>query len=107
MKEMGEVISVHFNIRMEEHHMKRQRLITIIGLALAFSVALSVLTTTTPAWAKVREYWIAADEVLWDYAPSFPINLMTGEEFTADQRVFVEDGIGRIYRKALYRQYTQ
>jgi len=27
-----------------------------------------------------REYWIAADEVMWDYMPSYPINLMTGEE---------------------------
>lgn len=47
------------------------------------------------ASAAVREYWIAADEVLWDYAPSFPINPMSGDEFTPEQRVFVEDGIGR------------
>ena len=43
----------------------------------------------SPAWAGVREYWIAADEVLWDYAPSFPTNLMTGEPFDEDQLVFV------------------
>ncbi len=55
---------------------------------------------------QVREYWIAADEVYWDFAPSFPINLMSGQEFSEDQRVFVEDGIGRIYKKALYRKYT-
>lgn len=55
---------------------------------------------------KVREYWIAADEVLWDYAPSFPINRMTDEEFTEDQRVFVEEGIGRTYLESIYREYT-
>jgi FtsP/CotA-like multicopper oxidase with cupredoxin domain len=53
-----------------------------------------------------REYWIAADEVMWDYAPSFPINLMSGEEFTDDQKVFVEEGIGRIYLKSVYQEYT-
>ena len=46
-----------------------------------------------------REYWIAADEVQWDYAPAFPINPMTGKEFTAEQRVLVEQGIGRRYLK--------
>jgi len=55
---------------------------------------------------ELREYWVGADEVMWDYAPSFPINRMTGEEFTEDQRVFVEDGIGRVYMKSLYRAYT-
>lgn len=55
---------------------------------------------------NIREYWIAADEVLWDYAPSFPINLMTGEEFTDDQKVFVEAGIGRKYLKSVYQEYT-
>ncbi len=51
-----------------------------------------------PVWAKPvdRVYWIAAEEIQWDYAPSFPINPMTGNnEFTAEQRVFVEQGIGR------------
>ena len=59
-----------------------------------------------PACAD-REYWIAADEVTWDYAPSFPVNVMTGKEFTAEQRVFVEQGIGRRYLKSIYREYTQ
>jgi len=53
-----------------------------------------------------REYWIAADEVMWDYAPPFPINLMSGEEFTDDQKVFVEEGIGRTYLKSVYQEYT-
>jgi FtsP/CotA-like multicopper oxidase with cupredoxin domain len=64
-----------------------------------------LLLSSTIAHAAVREYWIAADEVLWDYAPSFPVNLMTGEELTEDQRVFVEDFAGRTYLKALYQEY--
>ncbi|MEE9344720.1 MAG: multicopper oxidase domain-containing protein [Methylococcales bacterium] len=57
--------------------------------------------------AAKREYWIAADEVVWDYAPSFPVNLMSGQEFTPEQLVFVENGIGRQYLKSVYREYTK
>jgi len=60
-----------------------------------------------PANAVTREYWIAADEVLWDYAPSYPINLMSGQEFTDEQRVFVEAFVGRKYWKAKYRKYDR
>lgn len=59
-----------------------------------------------PASAATRAYWIAADEVLWDYAPSYPTNLMTGAPFTPEQEVFVNDFIGRKYTKSLYREYT-
>ena len=57
---------------------------------------------------KVRNYFIAADEVLWDYAPS-DSNQVTGQPFTDDENVFVQNGptrIGDTYRKALYRGYT-
>lgn len=54
-----------------------------------------------------RVYWIAADEVVWDYAPSFPINPMPDKGFTTDQRVYVEQGIGRRYLKSVYREYTE
>lgn len=60
-------------------------------------------------WAKSQDrvYWIAADEVQWDYAPSFPIDPMTGNEFTDEQRIFIEQGIGRRYLKSVYREYTE
>ena len=74
-------------------------------LATGFFICAFTLVAT-PATAKLREYWIAADEVEWNFAPSFPTNLMTGASFTDDQRVFVEEAIGRIYTKSLYREYT-
>ena len=43
---------------------------------------------------------------MWDYAPSFPTNLMTGVDFTDDQKVFVEEGIGRSYLKSVYQECT-
>lgn len=63
----------------------------------------------SPAWGKTKDrvFWIAADEVRWDYAPSFPVDPMTGDEFNDNQRVFVEQGIGSHYLKSVYREYTE
>jgi manganese oxidase len=57
---------------------------------------------------KVRTYYIAADEVEWDYAPD-KRNKLTGKRFGADARVFVRRGrdrIGSVYLKSVFRGYT-
>src|ERR1700722_4759024 len=57
---------------------------------------------------KVRTYYIAADEVEWNYAPD-GINKMMGMKFSGYPNVFFEQGphrIGAVYRKAVYREYT-
>lgn len=65
--------------------------------------------STSPGYApRTRTYYVAADEVLWDYAPLNRDGL-TGQQFDERARVFVEGGpdrIGKVYRKALYREYT-
>lgn len=48
---------------------------------------LMLMSASNSVLPAKREYWIAADEVVWDYAPSFPINLMSGKEFTPEQLV--------------------
>ncbi len=51
---------------------------------------------------------MAADEVLWNYAPS-GINQITGQAFGDTENVFVQPGpdrIGSVYWKCLYREYT-
>src|ERR1700756_3546462 len=56
---------------------------------------------------KVHTYYIAADEVEWDYAPS-GLNKMMGMKFEGYPNVFIEQGphrIGKVYRKAIYREY--
>jgi manganese oxidase len=61
------------------------------------------------AGAAERVYYIAADEVVWDYAPSYPMNPITGVPFTKEESVFLRhsaDRIGRKYLKAVYREYT-
>lgn len=65
-------------------------------------------STTTSYVAQTRTYFIAADEVVWDYAPT-GINQITGEPFDDVANVFVANGpdrIGKRYVKALYREYT-
>lgn len=55
-----------------------------------------------------RTYYVAADEVQWDYAPSGRDEAM-GMEFDPIAKGFTESGphqIGRVNKKAMYREYT-
>ncbi|XP_067656246.1 hephaestin-like protein [Haliotis asinina] len=60
---------------------------------------------------NVRRYYIAAEEVMWDYAPSGR-NKYDGGELTeegSDSEVFFKKDsshIGGIYKKALFKEYT-
>ena len=65
-------------------------------------------SVATAAGGVTRTYYVAADEVLWDYAPR-GLNKITGKPFGDVENVFMQNGpdrIGRIYRKAVYREYT-
>ncbi|MCP9917366.1 multicopper oxidase domain-containing protein [Cyanobium sp. ATX 6F1] len=76
----------------------------LLGLALILGLALAV-----NGRSHQREYWIQAEEILWDYAPSYPINRMMGMPFRAEENTFVErraGRIGRVYRKAVFRSYS-
>ena len=56
----------------------------------------------------VRTYYIAAEETEWDYAP-LGIDMTTGKPFTGTAVAYTQPGpnhIGHVYRKALYREYT-
>jgi hypothetical protein len=56
---------------------------------------------------KTRTYYVAADEVNWDYAPSDRDEAM-GMPFDELQKGYTESGphrIGRVYKKAMYREY--
>jgi len=58
--------------------------------------------------ARTRTYYIAADPVAWNYAPSSR-DAITGRTFDAQAKVFVRRGVHRIgstYLKALFRQYS-
>ncbi len=58
--------------------------------------------------SKIHTYYVAADEVDWNYAPS-GMDQMMGMDFMGYAKVVTERGphrIGTVYRKALYREYT-
>jgi FtsP/CotA-like multicopper oxidase with cupredoxin domain len=65
-------------------------------------------TVSAEQLGVTRTYFIAADEVVWDYAP-LGFNNITGQPFDDAANVFVQNGPNRIgskYIKALYREYT-
>jgi len=90
-----------------------------ISLSIAFAAALLSVVLFTSAFSqtqtlpgnsagKTRTYYVAADEVNWDYAPSGRDEAM-GMPFDDLQKVYTEAGphrIGRVYKKAIYREYT-
>ncbi|XP_053166227.1 ferroxidase HEPHL1 isoform X2 [Hemicordylus capensis] len=62
------------------------------------------------AQAATRIYHIGIVEEDWDYAPTGK-NLITGQKLTEDEKaaVYVKRGadrIGRVYKKAIFRQFT-
>jgi len=86
----------------------RLGVLLLAALLLAAVVGL-VAAVQRPAFsATPTTYYIAADEVAWDYAPTGS-NQITGEPFGEQENVFVASGpqrIGRVYLKSLYREYT-
>jgi manganese oxidase len=79
----------------------------LLGLA-AMTVASGAFMQS--ADAATREYWIKAEEIVWDYAPSYPVNRMMGMEFGDAENVFLGEGpdrIGRKYVKSVYRSYAK
>ena len=86
---------------------KCNTLVCVAALSFGIASICSAQTTATGP-GKIHIYYVAADEVEWDYAPS-GINKMTGKPFEGYPTVFVERGphrIGKVYRKAVYREYT-
>lgn len=69
------------------------------------------LSHEPPAQGEVRQYYIAAEEILWNYAPS-GTDTITNQNLTEPEsasEVFFEQGATRIggsYKKLVYREYT-
>jgi Multicopper oxidase len=71
-------------------------------------LGLTLRSQPSASKGKVHTYYVAADEVDWDYAPD-GINKITGKPFEGYAATFMKSGphsIGRVYRKAIYREYT-
>jgi manganese oxidase len=78
--------------------------LVLLGLLASFVCVVQAQS----AAGRVRTYYVAADEVNWDYAPAGRDEAM-GHPFDALAKGFTESGphqIGRVYKKAIYREYT-
>jgi hypothetical protein len=87
-------------------HQPSNRMISMRSLVMLIFICFGNATLAN----NTRTYFIAAEEVLWDYAPSYPINPMHLGEFSPDEKVFVEGDnkqrIGHRYYKARFIEYT-
>jgi FtsP/CotA-like multicopper oxidase with cupredoxin domain len=89
-------------------HMAKKALISVLGMLALATCAWAAQSNVSSPTGKTRTYYIAADEVDWDYTPAGRDEAM-GQPFDAMQKGFTESGphqIGRIYKKAIYREYT-
>lgn len=80
----------------------------IIVVIATFFACFACIVNAHPVQGEVRTYYVAADEVNWDYAPAGRDEAM-GMPFDALEKGFTESGphqIGRVYKKAIYREYT-
>ena len=87
-----------------------RRTVLLVAAAIGGVVALSIAGwyTADSAGGRSRTYFVAADELDWDYVPG-GTNATTGTPFSGLQQIQVTsapDRIGRVYRKAIYREYT-
>ncbi len=84
--------------------------IVVTGFAATALVVVGALAfqSNASAGGTTHTYYVAADEVVWDYAPS-GMDETTGEPLGEAQAFWMESGphrIGKVYKKALYREYT-
>ena len=86
--------------------MRQKKLTT--SILLSFLLPAFVLFLCARSEGAVRTYYIAADIVDWDYAPS-GMNLITNQPFGGEEKIWLNPGptnLGSKFRKALYREYT-
>lgn len=79
-----------------------------LAWAMLFIHSAGAAASPADAAGKTRVYYVAADEVEWNYAPSGRDEAM-GMPFDAIARTFTESGphqIGSVYKKSIYREYT-
>ncbi len=78
--------------------------LSLLGLGLGAFTACA----PAPGAGVTRTYYVTAEEVLWDYAPT-DSNLIAGRAWSDVDKIFVgsaPDRIGRIFKKAIFREYT-
>ncbi len=83
-------------------------LVVCVTVAALWMYSARAFAVSADHGGKTRVYYIAADEVEWNYAPSGRDEAM-GMPFDAIARQYTQSGpyrIGSVYKKAIYREYT-
>ena len=79
--------------------------LSLLALVVTSPIVVAQAHATRP---HTRTYFVAADEIDWNYAPS-GANAIAGKPFAGVELLFAgtdPDHIGLVYRKAVYREYT-
>ena len=87
---------------------RRAAVLAITTVLVGGAMADGLWARQPPPSGATRTYYIAADEVDWNYAPA-DHDHMTGKPYDERARYYTEKGPGRIgpiYHKAVYREYT-
>src|ERR1041385_42312 len=77
------------------------------GAALSLLLGAGCAATSANG-GRTHTHYVAADEVMWDYAPADG-NRISGEPWSPLDKEFIErrpDRVGKGYKKAIYREYT-
>ncbi len=75
----------------------------LLSAAAVLAVAPGLTHAQTP---QNRTYYLAADEVMWDYAPTGMDQIRGIPIDSAKPSLRRPNRLGRVYRKAMYREYT-
>jgi FtsP/CotA-like multicopper oxidase with cupredoxin domain len=88
---------------------RRTALLAALGLGVVTTLAIGGwYAADSTAGGRTRTYYVGADEIEWDYAPG-GTNAITGTAYEGLQKMLVTaspERIGKVYRKAIYREYT-
>ena len=93
---------------MRRHSVQAAKIILLCALSVMLCAPSIAVAAPRPPEGKVRTYYVAADEVTWNYAPSGRDEAM-GMPFDSIAKVFTQSGPHQIqgtFKKAVYREYT-
>jgi manganese oxidase len=85
-----------------------KKILSVVFVAACIVAAFAVSPALARAEGKTRTFYIAVDEIDWDYTP-MGMDKMMGMAPDKNSKMYFESDkhqIGHIYRKAVYREYT-
>ncbi|KAK1329482.1 LOW QUALITY PROTEIN: hypothetical protein QTO34_011672 [Cnephaeus nilssonii] len=102
-----ELFSIHFNGQVLEQNHHKVSAVTLARIDIENCAKRTrshkPLTLEQRRHMKRWEYFIAAEEVIWDYAPFIPVNM--NKKYRSLHLDNFSNQIGKHYKKVVYKQY--